>query len=414
MANDDQDETIAIAHGDNFDNLFPGYYPPSEDERLGAYQRGLVSIDANALLDLYRFSEQARNEFFDVLEKLRSRLFVTHQAALEFNQNRLNVVESRLNAVDEKCQEIDRLLNTVIQRIQEFVNRHQIDASERQRLIGLVESLSSALAESIKAAGTYDLTEEQVRDGTDPVLTRVKLLLDGRVGQPFDEERTRREIEEAERRARDRIPPGYRDDKKASPEQRAGDYFVWRQLMDEVSVHGRPILLISNESKEDWVFKGNSGQVLGPRPELVLEMRQEAGVSLIKVTVVGLLKEAPGYLGTSVSQATIKEAESLPSKQRVGIRFEDNSEEEFRSLPPGGSDRFLVAVRQLQDILESGQSILGRAGVRAVSETDPSTFELRISNVERAWFYLDYDPSGPFDLTVVFTKIYFKGAAASR
>jgi hypothetical protein len=60
-------EAIAISHGNNPQDLFPGYYPPTEEERRDAYRRGLVSLDANALLDLYRFSERARNEFLRFL-----------------------------------------------------------------------------------------------------------------------------------------------------------------------------------------------------------------------------------------------------------------------------------------------------------------------------------------------------------
>jgi hypothetical protein len=55
-------EAIEILHGNKLEDLFPGYYPPTKEERRDAYRRGLVSLDANALLDLYRFSERARNE----------------------------------------------------------------------------------------------------------------------------------------------------------------------------------------------------------------------------------------------------------------------------------------------------------------------------------------------------------------
>jgi hypothetical protein len=119
----------------------------------------LVSLDANALLDRYRFSERARDEFFEVLGKLQPRLFITHQAATEFYRNRLIVVESRLAAAEEKCKEIEKPLGSVSEKIREFANRHQIDLRERNRLIGLVDKLSSTLTEAIMAAGEYDLAK---------------------------------------------------------------------------------------------------------------------------------------------------------------------------------------------------------------------------------------------------------------
>jgi hypothetical protein len=234
----DAGEAIEISHGNKPEDLFPGYYPPSTDERREAYRQGLVSLDANALLDLYRFSERARGEFFRVLEKLRPRLFVTHQAALEFYRNRPAVVESRLNATEEKCKDIAQPLKAAIDKIQEFANRYQIDEAERERLVDLVQSLSTVLTDAIRAAGTYDLTREEVRTATDVVLRRFHSLVSGRVGDPLTEVEYEQAIKEAARRRERRIPPGYAD-KKGSPELQAGDYLVWRQLIAEARTHDR-------------------------------------------------------------------------------------------------------------------------------------------------------------------------------
>src|ERR1700733_6019995 len=254
---DANDEGITISHGNSLGDLFPGYYPPSDEDRKNAYLQGLVSLDANALLDLYRFSKPARDEFFEVLEKLGPRLFVTHQAALEFHRGRLSTVESRLRAAEEKCKEIEQPLANVVQMIQEFANRYQIDADERQRLIRLVEELSSTLTDAIKAAGTYDLTREDVRRATDVVLTRLNSLLAGRVGDALTEAQYKQAVAEAERRKEGRIPPGYADEKKKkSPDLLAGDFLVWRQLLNEAAFQKRPVLLVSDEQKEDWILKG--------------------------------------------------------------------------------------------------------------------------------------------------------------
>lgn len=388
----DTDEAITISNGNTLTDLFPGYYPPTEEERRNAYRNGLVSIDANALLDLYRFSESARNEYFEVLEKLRLRLFITHQAALEFYRNRLLVVESRLNAAEEKCKEIDQLLTTVVQRIQEFANRHQIGADERQRLIGLVDELSVTLAASIRTAGAYDLTREQVRDSTDSVVERLESLLADRVGGALDETDHKEAVKEAARRRGERIPPGYADEKKNSPERQAGDYLVWRQLMNEALLHDRPVLLVINEQKEDWVHKRPSGQVLGPRPELVLEMRREAKVALHMVTVVGLLKEAPKYLGTSVSPSTIREAESFPTKRSVGMTFTQPSFEQYHQLSKEEQMEFLMAVRSVMDRMEEGQRIQDLPEVSAIGRKGNELSLLRWSSDGRAVLRVDYSP----------------------
>jgi hypothetical protein len=354
---DASDRVVLISHGNNLADLFPGYYPPTKEERQDAYRRGLVSIDANALLDLYRFSERARNEFFDVLKELRPRLFITHQATLEFYRNRLSVVAGRLGATEDKCKEIVQAMRGVIQRIQEFANRYQINMEERQRLTGLIEELSSTLTGSIKVAGTYDLTIEQVKDAADIVLRRLESLLAGRVGDPLTDAESKQAMREAARRRDERIPPGYLDEKKSSPEQAAGDYLVWRQLMNEAKLHEVPVLLVTNEQKEDWVLKGSSNQILGPRPELVLEMKKEANCALHMVTVVGLLKEAPEFLGTAVSLSTILEAESLPGAQEVNVIFEPRMFKAFKELRPEDRDKLIGAFDDIKDKLRQGAEL---------------------------------------------------------
>lgn len=382
------EEAIEISHGNKPEDLFPGYYPPSLDERQDAYRRGLVSLDANALLDLYRFSERARNEFFTVLETLQPRLFVTHQAALEFYRNRLAVVESRLSAAEEKCKEIEKPLGTAAEKIQEFANRYRIDEAEQKRLIGLVQSLSATLTDAIRTAGAYDLTREHVRTATDSVLKRFQSLVADRVGDPLPQSEYEQAIKEAARRRERRIPPGYAD-KKGSPELQAGDYLVWRQLIAEARAHERPVLLVTNEQKEDWILVGSSNQTLGPRPELVLEMRKEAHTALHMVTVVGLLKEAPGYIGTSVSKSTIQEAESLPDRRHIDILFTNMARRRFQSLPPEDQDRITTAFELIISSLRDGRDIQDLPDVR-IEDADNNRFMIRWPPDGRAIFEVKY------------------------
>ena len=200
-----------------------------------------------------------------------------------------------------------------------------------KELIALVDELSSTLTDSIRVAGEYDLTRDEVRDASDAVLERLQSLLGGRVGDPLGDAAHKEAVKEASRRREGRIPPGYAE-KKTSPELQAGDYLLWRELMNEALLHQRPVLLVTNEQKEDWLLKGSSGQVLGPRPELVLEMQREASAALHVVTVVGLLKEAPEYLGARVSPSTIREAESIPDKPPFAVQITSGAAEQVESL----------------------------------------------------------------------------------
>lgn len=408
--NTSDEEAIEISGGKALKEIFPGYYPASKDERSNVYRHGLVSLDANALLDLYRFTEKSREELFAVLEKLKPRLFVTHQAALEFHRDRLGVVEARLRAPEEKCEELRRPFQSIVEKIQEFANRHQIDSDGRQQLIDMVDRLQAALTESIMQIGAYDLSREEVQAGRDSVLTRVGSLLDGRVGGALGESEYRGALKEAERRGTFKIPPGYSDRGKP-PEERAGDYLIWLQLINEAKTHGKPVLFVTNERKEDWMLRGSSNEVLGPRPELVFEMLREAGVTLHTVSVVGLLIEAPEYLGATVSESTIQEAKSLPDNRPVDVALTKRAAQQYESLPKRDQERFQMALsRIVMELQESGRPI--NPSLTKKLANSASSYVLRWSSLGRAIFRLDVQPGEPEVIRLRFSQINWKTKAA--
>lgn len=83
-----------ITHDGIYDD-FCGYRLPTEDELNSALQSALVVVDANVLLNLYRYSESTRNDLLEVLRSLGKRLWIPHQVMREFWRNRLSVLGSR-------------------------------------------------------------------------------------------------------------------------------------------------------------------------------------------------------------------------------------------------------------------------------------------------------------------------------
>jgi hypothetical protein len=76
-------------------NQFESFYAPREDDIAAAIKTGLVTPDANVLLNLYRFQAGAPDELLGALEKLGERLWIPHQVGLEFQRSRLNVIREQ-------------------------------------------------------------------------------------------------------------------------------------------------------------------------------------------------------------------------------------------------------------------------------------------------------------------------------
>lgn len=110
------------------------------------------------------------------------------------------------------------------------------------------------------------------------------------MGPPLSDADSREAVKEAERRAKEKVPPGYMDAAKGNANA-AGDYLVWVQILREARHQRTDVLLITANLKEDW-WRRAQGQVRGPRPELVAEMRREAQVSLFMLPPRELLVRA--------------------------------------------------------------------------------------------------------------------------
>jgi len=66
---------------------FPGYYCLTEEEFSVLWNTCLFVLDANVLLNLYSYSQETSNELIGILKQISDRLWIPHQAALEYQKN---------------------------------------------------------------------------------------------------------------------------------------------------------------------------------------------------------------------------------------------------------------------------------------------------------------------------------------
>ncbi|MFN5239722.1 MAG: PIN-like domain-containing protein, partial [Aphanizomenon sp.] len=78
-------------------SVFVGYFRPKDDELSQMWSEGIFVVDANVLLNLYRYSSGTRKELEKALEVVKDRIFIPHQAAKEFLGKRLDVTAGQAN-----------------------------------------------------------------------------------------------------------------------------------------------------------------------------------------------------------------------------------------------------------------------------------------------------------------------------
>lgn len=197
-------------------------------------------------------------------------------------------------------------------KVRAFRTRIALSADHVKKIEDAITGLNALIG--VEVVKAQDSNEVRLDDhASDEVLTRITALFENRVGEPMSADELTAAREEAQRRGTDHAPPGYKDKDKADP---AGDYLVWKQLMLKAKDRKLPIVLITDDRKEDW-YQEFKGRTLGARRELREEMMAEAGVPLLIMTTETFLLQAGKYLNVEVSPGTVDQAKELVDLSQV-------------------------------------------------------------------------------------------------
>lgn len=284
---------------------FEGYRIPNREEYISVLREGFVVVDANLLLDLYRFGEQGRKDLLAALRALGTRLWVPHQAMLEFWKNREGVLKDP-GGTKELTDSLSKARDAAHDAIAKW---GRLRSHPESTIDELRTTIAEALESVIKQVNglTKEETTAWARDTSgDPVLRDLSTILSGKVGRCLPEEAYVQALAEAKRRADSKIPPGYMDAKKPTPDF-AGDYLVWEELLLEAERRAQDVLFITRDSKEDWV-RIESGETRGPRIELQEELLSRVGKRFYLRTPAQFLELVKESLNVDINLESVEDA----------------------------------------------------------------------------------------------------------
>ncbi|WP_157368675.1 PIN-like domain-containing protein [Zavarzinella formosa] len=317
-------------------DMFPGYVIPTEAEIIEAFKDAIISFDANILLDLHRLNHDMADKFVKTLKDLKGRLWLTHQAALEFMRNRLNVIQDQANIYDDLKTEFDKMVSP----FQGKIRRHSPFPLEKyqKRFEEISKEIEKDVAE-LKAKHIDQTHNHAVFDAIDEIFK-------GQIGSKFTEEEHKKLIEDCKIRFEKEIPPGFKDAKK--PEDRKyGDAIMWLQLIAYAIEKKKTVIFVLEDNKEDWWEKDKGRN--RPRPELIEEMHQRAGVRCFIFKTEAFLTYASKFLKQNEPKELIDEVRAV-GKQKAVLETEKrhSREEEF-----AWENRTLEKIASLKTQIES-------------------------------------------------------------
>jgi hypothetical protein len=279
---------------------FPEFYTPTAEQFDNLWADALFVLDANVLLDIYRFSPGTTDQLFGVLEQLGDRIWVPYQAALEYQRNRHSVSAAALDAYDKSAAKLDSVIKDLQDALYKNIDSESFLKGVRKSFDSAKRRLAEARARHAKLVPADKLND------------RLAKLLDGKVGRPYLAQDLAAKQKLAEARLKDQIPPGFKDSGKPGVDK-FGDVIVWFQLLDHAKAQKKPIVLVSGDFKEDWWWR-ERGKTIGPRPELRREALDVAGVDFYMYNTERFLQSARDYLGSEVTDEAIAEARDVQSQ----------------------------------------------------------------------------------------------------
>lgn len=130
---------------------FRGYYPPSPEEFDKLWAEGLIVLDANALLNFFRYSASTRDELLKLLRDRQEQLWIPHQVGLEFHRRRhtvRGVVETTIKDIDKQ---FDDRQSTLVDSINPLKRNAKPEA---EKLLELVETHATAFTQALNDVRT--------------------------------------------------------------------------------------------------------------------------------------------------------------------------------------------------------------------------------------------------------------------
>jgi len=298
-------------------NRFIEYHIADYLEKI--YSEAIIVLDTNSLLNLYRYSEETRNKYFEILMKVESRLYLTDHVCTEFYKNRYTLIANRTLFMEEIKELLDEYHGKLLNIIKNSSGSNKYNAALsilkhedelRTKIVAEIEQSSTNVKEYLDSF-TQEIDFKYIQ-GDDPILEKVITIIKDKISTEISIEEKEKIYKEGEERYKKQIPPGYKDIEKGFPDK-FGDLIIWKELQKLSKELDKDILFVSDDRKEDWVisFKGMN---LGPRKELIKEFNKSTARLFYSISTNEFIKLISKSYNVENIETLEKETEIIHEK----------------------------------------------------------------------------------------------------
>ncbi|MFR5875781.1 MAG: PIN domain-containing protein [Eubacterium sp.] len=328
---------------------------------------GIIVLDTNVYLNIYERSPEFSNFSIEVLDSVKDHIMIPSTVKREFKKHHNECFRRQYGRVKNACKELKSQLTSAKMLISKKCNI--IKKFKFPDIDSVETEIHNKLDEALGIIDDYDVEHEILKIINDIAISEdnVYKLFSWLVeqGHIFDE----MSVDEiyqlsvnGDKRYKDKIPPGYKDDKKSDGISKYGDYFIWEEVIKHAKANSLPVIFVTDDIKNDWFEDKVQRKVF--HHKLVEEFNNRVGtdfVGLSSLDFYNYISKIKGIVQTSA----ITYALNYTTDQYIESLVKENII--YENL-----DRLLYFNEDYIDI--SSLSFLGSEGLE-VSEIMEATYQ---------------------------------------
>ena len=273
----------------------------------------IIVFDTNSLLNVFRFTPEASKEYFEIIQSIQDNIYIPYLVALEFHfhksetllLNEINVTKFKKNFSKNwnklKSEAAKTLFSSLSYR--NDIDNKELNAYLSDLLNSKDLNIENKLVEKISS-----ISENQTN-----IFNALVEIMHSKTGERYTQEMITKIEKEGEERYKNEIPPGFNDaNKKLSRsyngikyQQKFGDLIIWKDIISKAKEDRiKNVIFVTSDGKRDSktdlnykVCVGNDGngkekyQIIGPRIELIEEMKNETGADFYLMDELEFIKQ---------------------------------------------------------------------------------------------------------------------------
>ena len=371
----------------NYKEEFYGFHRESLNKEKLTEENTIIVFDTNSLLNVFRFTPDASKKYFEIVQSIQDKIYIPYLVALEFHfhksetllLNEVNVTKFKNNFSKNWNKLKSEAAKTLFLSLS---YRNDIDNKELNTYLSDLLNSKELDIENKLVEKISSISENQTN-----IFNALVEIMQSKTGERYTQDMITKIEKEGEERYKNEIPPGFNDaNKKLSRsyngikyQQKFGDLIIWKDIISKAEKDRiKNVIFVTSDGKRDSktdlnykVCVGNDGhgkekyQIIGPRIELIEEMKNETGADFYLMDELEFMKqfsqeEVSSQVAKSISDTLLDFANivstSLKNDDKVKP-FVRASSQSVNNRPSVIKRRKVTDVSELLKIVENDYEI---------------------------------------------------------